>query len=393
MRRTALVIALLLAGLPTAVVVGGPVLAATPTCQGEPATIVNDGNGNVLVGTAGRDVIVGAGSSEEIRGRGGDDLICGRGGRDTLYGGAGDDVLNVGPAEGSWADLVSYRDSSRGINADLRSRTVTGQGRDRLLGGLIEFHGSMHDDVLIGTEAGERIVGLSGDDRIAGIGGDDWLFGDFFRPNQMSGDDLIRGGVGTDNIYAGRGDDEVRAGAGNDYVNAWTDPLHPSGSDRINGGPGRDWLHDILGPDDRDEYVGGDGWDTLAIDTHFASTEGEDPHPDGEMHLDGQWTTSGYRHAEGRVTGINRVILPRGRWRLVGTDRGEALWGSPNGSDPLRRGVTIYGRGGNDNIVGTEYDDVLIGDGGSDQACGDGGADQIEAERQAVYRGDLCEPR
>jgi Ca2+-binding RTX toxin-like protein len=388
MRRTALVTAFLLAAIPAAAAVVAPAQAAVPTCMGEPATIVGGRSGDPLVGTPGRDVIVGGAGFDEIRGRGGDDLICGGRGRDTLYGGAGNDVIHVGPADGSFADLVSYKTAGRGIHADLRSGVVTGQGRDRILGEQLELHGSHHDDVLIGGPSTVAIVGLAGDDRINGTSGDDRLSGDHFRPTKQSGDDIIHGGGGDDDITPGPGDDVVSGGTGNDTIGVAIDPYHPTGSDLLRGGPGRDSIIDVVGPDDRDDYLGGRGWDTLILRTHFP-VDGGVTHPSGRMRLDGRWTTDGDRHAEGRVDNLNHVVLPGGGWRLVGTDRSEALWAGWD--DTLGRGVTIVGRGGDDNIIGTEYDDVLRGGGGHDRACGQGGQDEIEAEEQAVHSEDLCE--
>src|SRR5581483_534259 len=58
-----------------------PAQAATPTCFGQPATIVaTNPHGEVITGTDGHDVIVGSPGPDTIYGRGGDDLICGMGG-------------------------------------------------------------------------------------------------------------------------------------------------------------------------------------------------------------------------------------------------------------------------------------------------------------------------
>ncbi|HEX6918235.1 MAG TPA: calcium-binding protein [Phycicoccus sp.] len=384
MRRIALATALV------AVAVTGPVHAAAPTCGGEPATIVGTAGADALVGTPGRDVVVGLDGADELRGRGGDDLLCGDGGRDVLRGGPGADLLDVGPDEGGEPDLITYDTAARGVSIDLRLGTATGQGRDSLVGDRFALHGSPYDDSLVGSEATIELAGLGGDDRITGTVGDDWIYGDGVGPNRMSGDDVLYGGAGADAIHPGRGDDVVSGGNGDDYVYAWEE--QPSGSDLVYGGPGRDWIEDVLGPDDRDDYRAGGGWDTLWLRTRFVR-DGRVTHPNGRMRLDGRWTTYGTRNAEGRVRDVNAVILPVGRWRLVGTDAAEHLWAPRGVSDPQRRGVTILGEGGDDNLIGTEYDDVLLGGGGTDEACGRGGRDEIEAEARAVDPIDLCDPR
>jgi len=389
MRRTAFATTLGLVAA-TTVVLTGPVLAAAPTCGGEPATIVGTAGDDVLVGTRGSDVIVGLAGDDQLRGRGGDDLLCGDAGRDVLRGGPGADLLDVGPDVGGDADVVTYDTAPRGVEADMRSGTVTGQGRDTVTGERFALHGSPHDDYLVGGAGTEVLAGLGGDDRVVGTEADDVLYGDGVRPNRMVGDDVIYGTTGNDSITGGRGDDSISGGRGDDYVYAWAN--QPSGSDIIHTGDGIDWIEDVVGPRDRDRYQAGTGWDTLWLRTRFVR-DGQVTRPNGRMQLDGRWTTYGKRHAEGRVRAVNAVILPVGRWRLVGTDADEHLWAPRGVSDPQRRGVTILGRGGDDNIIGTEYDDVLLGEDGADEACGRGGDDEIEAEAQATDPIDLCDPR
>jgi Ca2+-binding RTX toxin-like protein len=333
---------------------------------------------------------VGLAGDDRIRGHGGADLICGDAGRDVLRGGNGGDLIDVGPDEGGDADIVTYDTARRGIDADMRSGTVTGQGRDQVVGDRLALHGSPHDDELIGGDAAVELAGLAGDDRITGTTGDDWIYGDGVRPNRVRGDDILYGVAGNDSLHPGRGDDVVSGGTGDDYVYAWED--QPTGSDLVHGGPGRDWIEDVVGPRDRDTYRAGGGWDTLWLRTRFVR-DGKVTHPNGRMKLDGRWTTYGKRHAEGRVHAVNAVILPVGRWRLAGTDGDEHLWAPRGVRDPRHRGVTILGHGGDDNIIGTEYDDVLLGEDGTDEVCGRGGDDEIDAEAQATDPIDLCDPR
>lgn len=389
MRRIALATTLGLIAA-TTVSLTGPVLAAAPACDGEPATIVGTTGDDVLVGTPGRDVIVGLAGNDVIRGRGGDDLLCGDAGRDVLRGGPGGDRLDTGPDEGGEPDVVTYDTARQGIVADMRTGTVRGQGRDQVVGERFALHGSPHDDELTGGAGTEVLAGLAGDDRIVGTSADDVLYGDGVRPNRMSGDDVIYGGLGNDSITAGRGDDSVSGSAGGDYIYAWPD--QPSGSDVLHAGPGHDWIEDVVGPRDRDWFKGAGGRDSLWLRTRFVRN-GKVTHPNGRMQINGPWTTYGKRHAEGRVRDVEKVILPIGRWRLVGTDKDEQLWAPRGVRDPQRRGVTILGRGGDDTIIGTEYDDVLIGEDGTDAVCGRGGDDEIEAEAQAVDVLDLCESR
>ena len=69
-----------------------------------------------------------------------------------------------------------------------------------------------------------------------------------------SGDDLIDGGSGNDNINAGDGDNEVYGGSGNDRI------MTGSGQDLVYGGDGNDQLRTGAGDD---EVYGGAGKDLI----------------------------------------------------------------------------------------------------------------------------------
>jgi hypothetical protein len=93
MRRFVIVLLVLAAGTSPAIIARSAAAFST-VCQGEPATIVATGQGDV-VGTGGRDVIAAADVAERtIHGLGGNDLICASN-NDTVYAGSGDDVVQI----------------------------------------------------------------------------------------------------------------------------------------------------------------------------------------------------------------------------------------------------------------------------------------------------------
>lgn len=91
----------------------GASVAATPTCFGQPATIIGTSGPDNLPGTSGPDVIVGKDGDDTINGKGGKDRICAGNGNDTVTGGGGSDKVQGGDGDD----------------------TMTGEsGRDRLVG-------------------------------------------------------------------------------------------------------------------------------------------------------------------------------------------------------------------------------------------------------------------
>lgn len=95
--------------LMVAVVVPASSSAATPTCNGVPATIVGTPGNDRIDGTDGDDVIVARGGHDYVRTLGGDDLVCAGAGDDyvtlgeagTVFGGAGDDQMSIYPGDGA----------------------------------------------------------------------------------------------------------------------------------------------------------------------------------------------------------------------------------------------------------------------------------------------------
>jgi hypothetical protein len=121
--------------------------APPPTCLGQPATIVSNGN---IVGTNGDDVIVGGGNAQAIDGGAGNDVICGKGGDDNIRGGSGNDKIDGG-------------------------------------GGDDKIYGEGGNDQIHGGDGNDRMDGGDGSDQIDGEGGKD---------------DKADGGAGTDGCTA-----------------------------------------------------------------------------------------------------------------------------------------------------------------------------------------------
>ncbi len=161
-----------------------PAQAARLTCNGKPATITTNDDGDPvgpgkdeISGTRGRDVIVTLGGRDTVFGNGGADLICLGGGNDYSWGDAGDDRIWGGGG-------IDYM--------------VGSTGDDRIWGGG-------GDDYSPGIQ--NKKPGKNG--RLVGGPGDDRLFGG-------RGADLLRGNEGKDRMLGEQGDDDLDGGAHND---------------------------------------------------------------------------------------------------------------------------------------------------------------------------------
>lgn len=365
-------------------------LAATPTCQGLPATIVGTTGDDRLVGTAKADVILARGGDDRVEGRGGDDVICGGPGTDRLLGGAGEDRIDSGKpgterrghrtfvygdelAGGSgddWLRLraaygstrrlgslttLSFAESRHPVQVDLAAGTATGEGDDTIVTtGRIQVDGSRYDDELLGSERADVLDGRGGDDTLAGGAGRDALL-------SYQGDDRLDGGTGADMLISTRG------------------------SDTLDGGDGRDWL--IAGSRWPTTMLGGDGFDVLSRQIRSGPTGPIDGGAGGnQLELDPQLWFDGPRLEIAVDRATQTAVLRSGereqtvefadvaaftlwgdaRWSFTGTDEDDFL-------QVLDGSVEAHTLGGDDQMIGGERADLLDGGDGVDAAWGGGG--------------------
>lgn len=160
--------------------------------------------------------------------------------------------------------------------------------------------------VIQGDETNDFLVGSDGWDEIHGGGGNDTAFG-------HGGMDRMFGGAGNDLLFGGDGHDRILGGFGRDHL------FGDAGMDEMYGGPGADRM------------FGGDGDDLLYAENFRPM----------EIPADWDWSAE---------------FLPKSDWDYL--DGGA-------GNDTMlagRRGVEMYGRGGDDRLSGSEADDWLFGD-------------------------------
>ena len=196
-------------------------------------------------GGAGDDRLVGGAAADRLFGGGGDDLLLGRGGDDVLAGGSGFDALAGGGGADRLRggdplfDVKGVDESYRRVQADLTGRqlTVIGtNGADRIT--VNERRGKVRvaaNGTRVGTFAAKKVKRIvlsaeGGNDRVnvtESVRKQTRLFGG-------TGDDVLRGGRGTDWIYGGDGEDRIDGRRGSDRLVGGAD------RDRIDGGSGRD---------------------------------------------------------------------------------------------------------------------------------------------------------
>ena len=210
---------------------------------------------------------------------------------------------------------------------------------------------------IYGTSDSETLIGTDDTDRIITNGGNDTVYGG-------DGDDEVNGywsdkETGTYRIYTSSvnslGSLTVYGQAGDDFI------LGSDSNDLIDGGEGNDYLNGYAGDD---FLYGGGGSDTIRFGNGNDVVYGED----GDDKIGGYVT---FRGQGGRVD-----------WTYFAADNGiNTLYGG-GGDDEIiggPSGDTIYGGDGDDFLAGRDKGDYLDGQAGDDWLVGKGGDDTLVA--------------
>jgi Ca2+-binding RTX toxin-like protein len=225
------------------------------------------------------------------------------------------------------------------------------------------------DDLLIGGIGGDNIHGSAGNDTLFGLQGNDILNGE-------AGDDSLVGGLGNDALYGDNGNDTLVGGKGDDSLNGGL------GNDtyQFNLGDGQDFIQDI-------DYTVGNS-DTLLLNVNSTSVTTQ---RDGNTLVlsingttdkvslyaylfDAAYQIENIRFADGVVWTANDIIL-----NTLGTDNSETIYGYINNDTLFGNGGndTLYGQAGNDLLNGGAADDILNGESGNDTLIGGKGNDSL----------------
>lgn len=323
-------------------------------------TLIGLGGDDSLFGGTGNNTLDGGDDSDTLVSGSGNDTLLGGNGNDTLIAGAGNDTINGGNGD----DSIHAEEGDDTINA--------GAGNDHIWesDGSDTIDGGADNDIIEGGDGNDTISGNGGADDLDGGNGVDMVDYTFSTVNwnldltletatphigaaesvrnfegarMGSGNDVVRGTTGANNIYGGAGRDELRGLAGNDWLNG------EANDDVLNGGSGDDFI------------LGGSGSDTASYADDSAGVL-------VDLNVVGIQNTFG--SGNDLLENIEHLIGSAHSDFLFGTAGANQLSGG-SGDDQMfgRDGADILtGGGGNDNLYGGLGNDVLSGGTGSDWA-------------------------
>ncbi len=433
---------------------------------------LDGGDGNdVLSGDSGHDTLNGGAGSDFVLGGDGNDTLIGGPDNDTMVGGPGDDNYKIALGSGNDALIDTAGTDTLFINGnpfvldDVRrsgnnlvirlddgtEATVLGHYTGNALEG-VEFPGvgfpalattfaiatgftgttgaGDHDEIFVGTNAGETIDAGDGADWLFGHGGDDTLLGG-------TGDDYIEGGAGADLIDGGPQDGLAFGADFAAYAHSDAAVSIDLGAGTASGGHATgDMLFNIEG------VIGSDFADTLigrnAADDRFMGRGGDDfingltgfdlvdyvESPNGVTVDLSMGTASDGWGSTDTLMSIERVHGSEFNDVLIGSDTtlvaeffrgrtGDDFIDGKGGFDladysitqgpvdvNLATGIALDGSGGTDTLInverirGSAFDDTLTGNAASNVIQGlsgddviDGGAGTFDAADYSVDAG------
>ncbi len=278
---------------------------------------------------------------------------------DGLTSGTAEDDLLVASGEASGFDgdagydVVSFRDLSQGVIADLSNGLIADGLNDGILFVDVEgLEGSSHSDQLYGDGGANSLAGGGGNDFINGGDGDDTIIGGEGDDTLIggNGNDLFIVGPGLDSIYGGNGSDTVAFAPGTKGVSVW---LGDGVIETSEGHVFLEGVENIVGTEYGDVISGG--------------------------------FTSGFYYGGGgdddiRIYfGDENVVLGGNGNDLIRVFGGSAVIYAGDGNDVAfcYSSAQFYGGAGDDWYRGGPGADVIDGGSGNDTLFGGGGADEF----------------
>ena len=318
-------------------------------------------NGGLIVNNI--EGLVGGNLADTFTGDAADNFLSGGGGGDILNGGWGADILDGGTG----IDTASYEDATAGVNVSLLvsgAQDTGGGGVDTLIS-IENLTGSQYGDTLTGLNDNYfyTIIGNAGADTIIGGDGYDTLFSDaasltplgsYYGLDIGAEQDTLIGGAGNDTFYAGYGDNID--GGSNPFSYQGGDTLYISFQGAMQGVTADfSMATQVIGGGtitgvELVAFVQGSNFDdTITLN----DTVGANPVVYG---MDGDDTLS---------AGYYTI-------KLYGGDGNDTVDG--RNSQYLQ---IIDGGGGDDHLIGNNFDNVLNGGSGTNIIDGGSGSDTV----------------
>ena len=322
------------------------------------------------------NILVGKDGNDELYGQKGNDTLIGGAGNDTLYGYNGDDTYIFNKGDGAdtiidtggsdtikFGEGISKKDLSvkitSGTYSDIQNLTISIKGSndrieltdafkytknipDRLIekfefsnGEILNFE-DMKKLSLIGTDENDEIDGFYGADKNLIEGG--------------KGDDTLRGGYATDNVFV------FNKGDGNDTI-------EPNGENNtIKFGENISKNDVMIKRANKDKY----GYEDLIIsfknNTSDSMTIKKIISNDK---LNKERTINFLEFSNGEIANLDEI----GRMSLIGSDMDDTISGYTGSNNVIEGGAgndKLYGNTGSDTLIGGKGDDLLEGGMGDD---------------------------
>jgi hypothetical protein len=209
---------------------------------------------------------------------------------------------------------------------------------------------------LCGTSPTGLLFGEAGDDILTGYAST--------GSGPSSASYGLSGGDGNDTLRSGNGADTLAGDAGDDVLEA------SDGADTVNGGAGNDSLSAEVQQDAADEYIGGEGFDTIGGDVTTGNDFSE-PNGDVAVSLDGVANDGAAGEGDNVRPDVERVRALGRNVSMTGSDGPNELIATADAS-------ALRGLGGDDRLIGADGADTLEGGDGNDYLEGGFGPDVLD---------------
>lgn len=225
-------------------------------------------------------------------------------------------------------------------------------GDDLILGksGNDDLSGGDGNDCLIGFGGDDKLEGNQGYDELWGLGGNDRLYGESSGIVLDGEGDVLFGGDGDDQLEGNPGKDELYGEGGNDELDGGNGDDYlwgDIGNDVLRGGLGDDTMH---GNDGDDSLIGDNGSDHLLGGAGRDKLDGEE----GDDSCYGGFGPDFLRGGMGAdvlISGDDWELNLLDRDRLCGSGGDDTLWGGWDGDQCLGGGWFL---GGTDTVNGCD---------------------------------------